>query len=38
MGIIEQILADKLFFQTGVESNDLDNATEKLNLEKDAEF
>ena len=38
MGIIEQILADKVFFQTWVESNELDNATEKLNLEKDAEF
>lgn len=38
MGIIEAILADKLFFATGVESTDLDEATEELRLEQDAEF
>jgi hypothetical protein len=33
MSIIEAILADKLFFATGIDSADLDTATEKLNLE-----
>ena len=38
MQIIEAVLADKLFFATGVESTDLDEATERLKLEQDAEF
>ena len=38
MKIIEQVLADKLFIQTGIESHDLDEATERLKLEEDADF
>jgi hypothetical protein len=38
MSIIEPVLADRLFTMTGIDSDDLDIATEQLKLEEDAEF
>jgi len=38
MTIIAMVLADKLHEATGVNSDDLDAATERLNLEEDAEY
>ena len=35
---ISHILGDKLFLLTGVESEDLDANTERLQLEEDAEY
>ena len=32
------VLSDKLYFQTGVESDELDAATDRLNLEDDDEY
>jgi len=35
---MQQTLADKLYLSTGVESSELDAATEFLGLEKDKEY
>lgn len=38
LAIMTPILSDKLYFQTGVESDELDAATDRLNLEEDEEY
>ena len=38
LALIQQVLADKLCLATGIETEELDAQTEKLNLEQDEEY
>ena len=38
LALIQQVLADKLCLATGIETEDHDAQTEKLNLEQDEEY
>ena len=38
MQIMQFVLADKLFFNTGIEPDELDNCTDRLELEQDDDY